>query len=81
MESRAGQAEKKKDVAKKATMHQTMPSNTQIDELKAMTQSMSIKMNAMREEINEVRTRNQEDRHNSDQCNYRRGKDKQHKEI
>jgi hypothetical protein len=72
---------RKKDVAKKATIHQAMPSSTQIDELKAMIQSMSTKMNEMREEINEVRTRYQGDRHNSGQGNYSRGKDKQHREI
>lgn len=68
---------RKKGIVKKATINQAMPSNTQIDELKAMIQSMSTKMNEMREEINEVRTRYQGERHNSDQGNYSRGKDKQ----
>ena len=68
---------RKKDTVKKATINQAMPSSTQIDELKAMIQSMSTKMNEMRQEINDVRTRYQGDRRDSDQGNYSRGNDKQ----
>lgn len=55
-----------KDASKKATIHQTVTSDSKMDELKAMIQKMDTKVNQMKEDIDVVRQKYQTEKpHNS----------------